>query len=39
VRLAKEVASTMPDPLSIAFFVNSGTEATELALRLARNYS
>ena len=39
VRLAKEVTAEMPDPLKIAFFVNSGTEATELALRLARNHS
>jgi 4-aminobutyrate aminotransferase-like enzyme len=29
----------MPDGLDIAYFVNSGTEANELALRLARNYS
>jgi 4-aminobutyrate aminotransferase-like enzyme len=39
VRLAEEVTSMMPDPLSVAFFVNSGTEATELALRLARNHT
>ena len=39
VRLAKEVTAEMPDPLNIAFFVNSGTEATELALRLARNHA
>jgi 4-aminobutyrate aminotransferase-like enzyme len=39
VRLAQEITQKMPDPLSVAFFVNSGTEATELALRLARNHS
>ncbi len=33
---AKKILSKMPDPLSVCFFVNSGTEANELALRLAR---
>eukprot|EP00937_MAST-01D_sp_MAST-1D-sp2_P005793 g5793.t1 len=37
VRLATEIVATMPDPLSVAFFTNSGTEANDLALRLARN--
>ncbi len=34
--LARKVVSKMPDPLSVCFFVNSGSEANELALRLSR---
>lgn len=37
--LAEKILSKMPDPLSVCFFVNSGTEANELALRLARAHS
>lgn len=33
---ADKVLSKLPDPLQVCFFVNSGTEANELALRLAR---
>lgn len=33
---ADKVLSKLPDPLSVCFFVNSGTEANELALRLVR---
>ncbi|KAH8323655.1 hypothetical protein KR067_005778, partial [Drosophila pandora] len=29
----------MPEPLSVCFFVNSGSEANDLALRLARNFT
>lgn len=36
VRYAKQLSSTLPDPLSVCFFVCSGSEANELALRLAR---
>lgn len=32
---AERLAATFPDPLSVCFFVNSGSEANELALRLA----
>ena len=39
VRLADRLAATMPDPLSVCFFVNSGSEANELALRLARAHT
>ena len=31
---AEELLSTFPDPLSVVFFVNSGSEANELALRM-----
>lgn len=34
--LAGRILKTMPDPLSVMFFVNSGSEANELALRLVR---
>ncbi len=33
---AERIAATLPDPLSVVYFVNSGTEANELALRIAR---
>lgn len=36
VVLAKRLVKTMPEPLSVCFFVNSGSEANDLALRLAR---
>jgi len=36
---ADKVLSKMPDHLSVCFFVNSGSEANELALRLARAHS
>eukprot|EP00457_Paulinella_chromatophora_P005710 gb/GEZN01005727.1/.p1 GENE.gb/GEZN01005727.1/~~gb/GEZN01005727.1/.p1 ORF type:complete len:564 (+),score=46.20 gb/GEZN01005727.1/:29-1720(+) len=36
VRLAAALSATFPDHLSVVFFVNSGTEANDLALRLAR---
>ena len=29
----------MPDPLSVIFFVNSGSEANDLAIRLARAHT
>jgi 4-aminobutyrate aminotransferase-like enzyme/Ser/Thr protein kinase RdoA (MazF antagonist) len=32
---ARRLASTLPDPLHVCFFVNSGSEANDLALRLA----
>lgn len=34
-RFAEELASTLPDPLDTVFFVNSGSEAVDLALRVA----
>ena len=32
---ARRLTETLPDPLSVCFFVNSGSEANDLALRLA----
>ena len=34
--LADRLVATFPDSLSVVYFVNSGSEATELALRMAR---
>ena len=39
VRLAERITSLMPNPLEVAIFVNSGSEANDLALRLARNHT
>ncbi|MFS4581598.1 aminotransferase class III-fold pyridoxal phosphate-dependent enzyme [Phaeobacter sp. C3_T13_0] len=36
---AEKILSKMPDHLDVCFFVNSGTEANELALRLARAHT
>ncbi len=36
IKFADKILSKMPDHLDVVFFVNSGTEANELALRLAR---
>ena len=38
VRYAERLTATLPDPLDVCFFVNSGSEANDLALRLARAY-
>ena len=39
VRYARRLTATFPDPLSVCFLVNSGSEANDLALRLARNFT
>lgn len=39
VRYARRLTDTMPDPLSVVFFVNSGSEANDLALRIARAHT
>ncbi|MFQ5631666.1 MAG: aminotransferase class III-fold pyridoxal phosphate-dependent enzyme, partial [bacterium] len=39
VRYAERLCATMPAPLRVCFFVNSGSEANEMALRLARTYT
>ena len=36
VRYAERLTATLPHPLSVCFFVCSGSEANELALRMAR---
>ena len=36
---AERLSSTLPDPLRVCFFVSSGSEANELALRLARAHT
>ena len=36
---AEQLTSTLPSPLNVCFFVNSGSEANELALRLARAHT
>ncbi len=38
-RYAEKITATLPEPLSVCFFVNSGSEANELAMRLARAYT
>lgn len=38
-QLAKALADTLPDPLDNVYLVNSGTEATEGALKLAKRYT
>lgn len=39
VLYAKRLTSLLPEPLKVCFFVNSGSEANELALRMARTYT
>ena len=36
LRYASRITATLPEPLSVCFFVNSGSEANELAIRLVR---
>ena len=36
VLYAERLAATFPDPLGVVFFVNSGSEANDLALRMVR---
>ncbi len=36
VHFAEELLATLPSPLEVVYFVNSGSEANELALRIAR---
>jgi len=38
-RYAERLCDTLPNPLSVCFFVCSGSEANELALRLARTHT
>ena len=39
VKFVDELLATFPRDLSVAFVVNSGSEANELALRLAKTYT
>jgi acetylornithine/succinyldiaminopimelate/putrescine aminotransferase len=39
VRLAEALCKTLPDPLEVTYFVNSGSEAAEGALKLAKRYT
>ncbi len=36
---AEKLTATLPKPLSVCYFVNSGSEANELAIRLARAHT
>src|SRR5215216_861036 len=36
---AAKLTTTLPEPLNVCYFVNSGSEANELALRLARAHT
>jgi len=38
IKLARKLAEIMPGDLSVSFFVNSGSEANETALKMARQY-
>ncbi len=39
VAYAERLCSRLPEPLRVCFFVNSGSEANDLALRLARTHT
>lgn len=39
VTYAERLCSILPEPLRVCFFVNSGSEANDLALRLARTHT
>jgi len=39
VQYAERICATMPDPLQVCYFVCSGSEANELALRIARVFT
>lgn len=39
VKFVEELLSTMPAELNVAFVVNSGSEANELAMRIAKTYT
>ena len=38
-QFAERLVATLPEPLAVCYFVNSGSEANELALRLARAHT
>lgn len=39
VEYARRLTATFPEPLRVCYFVNSGSEANELAVRLARTHT
>lgn len=39
VEYSRRLTSLLPDPLNVCFFVNSGSEANDLAIRLAHAYT
>lgn len=39
LRYAERLTALMPAPLSVCYFVNSGSEANELAIRMARTHT
>ena len=39
VDYARSLAATLPDPLNVVFLVNSGSEANDLAIRIARAHT
>lgn len=39
VEYAKAITATLPGKLSVCYFVNSGSEANDLAIRIARNFT
>jgi 4-aminobutyrate aminotransferase-like enzyme len=39
LEFAERLTSTLPEPLRVCYFVNSGSEANELAIRMARAWS
>jgi 4-aminobutyrate aminotransferase-like enzyme/Ser/Thr protein kinase RdoA (MazF antagonist) len=39
VRYAERLTALMPEPLRVCYFVNSGSEANDLALRMARTHT
>ena len=39
VEYAERLTAKMPEPLQVCFFVSSGSEANDLALRMARTYT
>jgi 4-aminobutyrate aminotransferase-like enzyme len=39
IEYALRLTATLPEPLRVCFFVNSGSEANDLALRLARSHT
>jgi 4-aminobutyrate aminotransferase-like enzyme len=39
VQYAMRLTTTLPEPLTVCYFVNSGSEANELAIRLAKTHT